>query len=169
MNYLLAIVVQQNLTCFSTMLTLDLQIQMFRLVLQNPALAPGQAIWSWSYRWSLRTGAQTHFLGWHSWRKRKELWSHPLVGQHSLGFTELLATAGGFSEYDVQLVSSLRPHHGPSSSGFALSRRPQVQSEKENVPTPQLGKSKPDRREHQKSQFKFGIRSGQTYPKLIAL
>lgn len=87
----------------------------------------------------------------------------------TLRFTELLATAGGFSEYDVQLVSSLRLHHGPSSSGFAISRRPQVQSEKENVPTPQLGKRKPDRREHQKSQFKFGIRSGQTYPKLIAL
>lgn len=90
-------------------------------------------------------------------------------GTSRVASSEVHRATGGFSEYSVQLMSSLCPHHGPSSSGFAKSSRPQAQSEKENVPTPELGKRKLHRREHQKSQFKFGIRVGQTYPKLIEL
>lgn len=73
------------------------------------------------------------------------------VGQYSLRFIEILATAGGFFEYAVQLVSSLCPHHGHSPSDFAKSSRPWVQSEKENVPTHRFGKKKLDRKEHQKN------------------
>lgn len=65
----------------------------------------------------------TNALSWMAFMKEKERAVEP-VGQHSLRFTEILATAGGFAEYGVQLVSSLCPHHGHSPSGFAKSSRP---------------------------------------------